>query len=117
MNSQFAVVLAFFFWVYFFRNDAYYFVRNMFMVSMGLALVGYTFYATAPPRLYPQYGFIDTINDFSSVNHDSGLAKALHQPLRGGAEHALRLLRDGRPQRLPPGQVPPGESLLGLSGH
>src|SRR5690349_1056365 len=29
MNSQFAVVVAFFFWLYFFRNDAYYFVRNM----------------------------------------------------------------------------------------
>jgi membrane-associated phospholipid phosphatase len=80
MNSQFAVVVAFFFWLYFFHNDAYYFVRNMFMVSMGLALVGYALYATAPPRLFPQYGFIDTINDFSSVNHDSGLAKAFINP-------------------------------------
>jgi hypothetical protein len=35
MNSQFAVVLGFFFFVYFFRNDAYYFIRNMFIVSMG----------------------------------------------------------------------------------
>jgi membrane-associated phospholipid phosphatase len=80
MNSQFAIVVAFFFWLYFFHNDAYYFVRNMFMVSMGLALVGYAFYATAPPRLFPQYGFVDTINDFSSVNHDSGLAKAFINP-------------------------------------
>jgi membrane-associated phospholipid phosphatase len=80
MNSQFAVVIAFFFWLYFFHNSAYYFVRNMFMVSMGLALVGYAFYATAPPRLFPQYGFVDTINDFSSVNHDSGLAKSFINP-------------------------------------
>ncbi len=80
MNSQFAVVLAFFFWVYFFRNDAYYFIRNMFTVSMGLALIGYTLYPTAPPRLFPQYGFVDTINDFSSVNHDSALVKVFINP-------------------------------------
>jgi len=80
MNSQFAVVVAFFFWLYFFRNDAFYFVRNMFMVSMGLALIGYAFYPTAPPRFFAEHGFIDTINDFSSVNHDSGLAKAFINP-------------------------------------
>jgi membrane-associated phospholipid phosphatase len=80
MNSQFAVVVAFFFWLYFFRNDAYYFVRNMFMVAMGLALLGYAFYPTAPPRFFSELGFVDTINDFSSVNHDSGLAKAFINP-------------------------------------
>lgn len=80
MNSQFAVVVAFFFWLYFFRNDAFYFVRNMFMVAMGLALVGYVLYPTAPPRFFGEYGFVDTINDFSSVNHDSGLAKAFINP-------------------------------------
>jgi membrane-associated phospholipid phosphatase len=80
MNSQFAVVLSFFLWVYFFRNEAFYFVRNMFMVSMGLALVGYALYPTAPPRLYPEYGFVDTINDFSNVNHDSALAKLFINP-------------------------------------
>lgn len=80
MNSQFAVVVAFFFWLYFFRNDAFYFVRNMFMVAMGLALVGYVLYPTAPPRFFSEYGFVDTINDFSSVNHDSGLAKAFINP-------------------------------------
>jgi membrane-associated phospholipid phosphatase len=80
MNSQFAVVLGFFFWVYFFRNESYYFVRNMFTVSMGLALVGYTLFPTAPPRLFPQYGFVDTINDFSNINHDSALVKIFINP-------------------------------------
>lgn len=80
MNSQFAVVLTFFFWLYFFRNESFYFVRNMFMVAMGLALVGYTLYPTAPPRLFPHYGFVDTINDYSSVNHDSALTKIFINP-------------------------------------
>ncbi len=80
MNSQFAVVLSFFVWLYFFRNESFYFVRNMFAVSMGLALIGYTLYPTAPPRLYPGYGFVDTINDYSSVNHDSALARLFINP-------------------------------------
>lgn len=80
MNSQFAVIVGFFFWIYFFHNDAYYFVRNMFVVAMGLALVGYATYATAPPRFFPEYGFVDTLNEFSAVNHDSGLTKAFINP-------------------------------------
>ena len=80
MNSQFAVVVGFFLWVYFFHNEAYYFVRNMFVVAMGLALVGYAAYATAPPRLFPEYGFVDTLNEFSAVNHDSGMTKAFINP-------------------------------------
>ena len=52
----------------------------MFIVAMGLALVGYTLYPTAPPRMFPEYGFVDTINDFSSVNHDSALAKIFINP-------------------------------------
>ncbi len=80
MNSQFAVVLGFFFWIYIFRNESFYFIRNMFIVSMGLAVVGYTLYPTAPPRMFEQYGFVDTINDFSSVNHDSAFVKVFINP-------------------------------------
>ncbi len=80
LNAQFSIALGFLVWLYLFRNESYYFVRNMFVVSMGLALVGYTLYPTAPPRMFPDYGFVDTINDFSNVNHDSGLAKILINP-------------------------------------
>jgi membrane-associated phospholipid phosphatase len=52
----------------------------MFVVSMGLALIGYTLFPTAPPRMYPQQGFVDTITDFSGVNHDSSLAKVFINP-------------------------------------
>ena len=80
LNAQFSIALGFLVWLYLFRNESYYFVRNMFVVSMGLALVGYTLYPTAPPRMFPELGFVDTINDFSNVNHDSGLAKILINP-------------------------------------
>ena len=80
LNAQFSIALGFLVWLYLFRNESYYFVRNMFVVSMGLALVGYTLYPTAPPRMFPELGFVDTINDFSNVNHDSALAKVFINP-------------------------------------
>ncbi|HWN72830.1 MAG TPA: phosphatase PAP2 family protein, partial [Solirubrobacterales bacterium] len=80
LNAQFSIALGFLVWLYLFRNESYYFVRNMFVVSMGFALVGYTLYPTAPPRMFPQDGFVDTITDFSGVNHDSSLAKVFINP-------------------------------------
>jgi membrane-associated phospholipid phosphatase len=80
LNAQFSIALGFLIWLYLFRNESYYFVRNMFVVSMGLALVGYTAFPTAPPRMFPQHGFVDTIVDFSNVNHDSTLAKIFINP-------------------------------------
>jgi len=80
LNAQFSIALGFLVWLYLFRNDSYYFVRNMFVVSMGLALIGYTMFPTAPPRMFPEHGFVDTITDFSNVNHDSTLAKVFINP-------------------------------------
>lgn len=80
MNSHFVLTTAFLVWLYIWRNDNFYFVRNMFIVAMGLALIGYTLLPTAPPRLFPEYGFVDTINDFSQVNHDSALVKLFINP-------------------------------------
>ncbi|HEX5594120.1 MAG TPA: phosphatase PAP2 family protein [Solirubrobacterales bacterium] len=80
LNAQFSIALGFLVWLYLFRNQSYYFVRNMFVVSMCLALIGYVGYPTAPPRMFPQDGFVDTITDFSGVNHDSTLAKVFINP-------------------------------------
>ncbi|HET6998608.1 MAG TPA: phosphatase PAP2 family protein [Solirubrobacterales bacterium] len=80
LNAQFSVALGFLLWLYLFRNESYYFVRNMFVTAMGIALVGYTLYPTAPPRMYPEYGFFDTLNAYSDVGHDSSLAKIFINP-------------------------------------
>ena len=44
VNSHFVVTTTFLIWLYLARNHAFYFVRNMFMVSMVLALIGYLAY-------------------------------------------------------------------------
>jgi hypothetical protein len=78
MNSHFVVTTVFLVWLYLFRNSSFYFVRNMFMVAMALAVVGYALLPTAPPRLFPE--FTDTITDFAQVNHDSALVKLFINP-------------------------------------
>ena len=56
-------------------------------------------YPTAPPRLFPGEGFTDTIATFTGVAQDSKTASLLRQPVRGGPEHAHRLLADDRRAR------------------
>ncbi|HSI80424.1 MAG TPA: phosphatase PAP2 family protein [Solirubrobacterales bacterium] len=77
MNTHFVVTTAFLVWLYLFRNDHFYFVRNMFMVAMGLALIGYALYPTAPPRLMPELGFTDTIHTLTGVAQDAGTVSLL----------------------------------------
>ncbi|HEY5977935.1 MAG TPA: phosphatase PAP2 family protein [Solirubrobacterales bacterium] len=80
LNAQFSIAIGFLFWLYLFRNESYYFVRNMFVVAMGIALVGYTAYPTAPPRMFEHLGFVDTLNAYSDVGHDSSIAKIFINP-------------------------------------
>jgi hypothetical protein len=77
LNSHFVVTLTFLTWLYFCRNDHFYFVRNMFMVGMALALAGYALFPTAPPRLVPEAGFTDTIATFTGVAQDDKTASLL----------------------------------------
>ena len=61
VNSHFVITTTFLIWLYIARNHAFYYVRNMFMVAMGLALLCYLAYPTAPPRFLPEWGFEDTV--------------------------------------------------------
>lgn len=61
LNVQGPVTLGGMLWIYLRHNHHYNFVRNMFFVSFLLACLGYVLMPTAPPRLMPEYGFIDTV--------------------------------------------------------
>jgi membrane-associated phospholipid phosphatase len=69
LNAHYFVTIAALVFIYFRRNDSFYFVRNMFMIAMAIALVGYALYPTAPPRLMPEWGFTDSISQFLGVPH------------------------------------------------
>ena len=77
VNTHFVISTTFLAWLYLFRNEHFYFVRNMFMVAMGIALIGYALYPTAPPRMLPGEGFVDTISSYTSVQQDSNAVSLL----------------------------------------
>jgi hypothetical protein len=79
LNTHFVVTTCTLGFIYLFRNEHFYFVRNMFMVAMGLALAGYVLYPTAPPRMLPELGFADSVADFTGVSSDASV-NALFNP-------------------------------------
>ncbi len=77
LNAHYVVTLGALVFIYLRRNDSFYFIRNMFMIAMAIALVGYAVYPTAPPRLMPEWGFTDSISQFLGTFHvDDGPGKA-----------------------------------------
>ncbi len=72
VNAQFSVTIGALLYLYLRHNKNFYFVRNMFMIAMAIALIGYTAFPTAPPRFFPEWGFIDSVADVTGVKVDSG---------------------------------------------
>ena len=82
VNAQTSVTFGALLYLYLRHNRSFYFVRNMFMIAMAIALVAYTVFPTAPPRFLPEWGFIDSVSDFTGVrvNHASASMSALFNP-------------------------------------
>jgi membrane-associated phospholipid phosphatase len=76
LNAHYFVTLGALVFIYLRRNDSFYFVRNMFLIAMAIALVGYTLYPTAPPRLMPEWGFTDSIRQFTGITVEHGAGGA-----------------------------------------
>src|SRR6202161_3267819 len=77
LNAHYVVTLGALTFIYLRRNDSFYYVRNTFMIAMVIALVGYALYPTAPPRLMPEWGFTDAIQQFTGVTAEKGPSSAL----------------------------------------
>ena len=80
LNAQFTVTMACLVYIYLRHNSSFYFVRNMFAVAMLAALVGYAAFPTAPPRLLPEWGFVDSVSELTGVGHDSVVVGELFNP-------------------------------------
>ena len=79
-NAQFTVNAVFLAFIYVYRNEIFYFVRNMFFVAMGIALIVHLAVPVAPPRMLPQYGFVDTVQRIAHINQDSGAISLFVNP-------------------------------------
>ena len=73
-NSEFTVIGLTLLWVYLRRNDHFVRFRNTILLANTIGLVGYAFVPTAPPWMFPSFGFVD------GVNHSHGLIGAFANP-------------------------------------
>ena len=78
--SQFTVLGATLLWVYLRRNEHFLRFRNTVLLANAIGLVGYVLWPTAPPRMFPDVGFIDTLASFSAINHGSGVIEFASNP-------------------------------------
>jgi membrane-associated phospholipid phosphatase len=78
--SQFTVLGLALLWVYLRRNDVFARFRNLVMLANVFGLAGYVLLPTAPPRMFPDFGFVDTLASFASLNHGSGLIQLASNP-------------------------------------
>jgi len=79
-NSEFTVVGFALLWIYLRRHHAFPRFRNTILLANAIGLVGYVLLPTAPPRLFPGYGFADTLSAFGALNHGSGLVQLAGNP-------------------------------------
>jgi hypothetical protein len=79
-NSEFTVVGLALLWVYLRRNDAFVRFRNWILAANAIGLIGYVLLPTAPPRMFPDFGFDDTVGAIGGLNHGSGLIELASNP-------------------------------------
>ena len=72
-NSEFTVIGLSLLWIYLRRHEWFKRFRNTILLANMIGLVGYVLMPTAPPWMFPGYGFVD------GVNHQTGFG-ALANP-------------------------------------
>jgi membrane-associated phospholipid phosphatase len=78
--SQFAVLGLALLWVYLRHTDSFFRFRNTVLTANLIGLLGYVLLPTAPPRMFPDVGFVDTLAVFSDLNHSSAAIEFASNP-------------------------------------
>jgi membrane-associated phospholipid phosphatase len=79
-NSEFTVVGLALLWVYLRRNTSFLRFRNWILLANTIGMIGYVVVPTAPPRMFPTFGFLDVMANIGGVNHGSGLVQLAANP-------------------------------------
>lgn len=79
-NSEFTVVGLALLWVYFRHHDRFRAFRNWILLANVIGLLGYALLPTAPPRLFPDLGFKDSMAGFGALNHGSAFIQLAANP-------------------------------------
>lgn len=78
--AEFGVVTAVLVWTYFRRTERYTMLRNALIATNLLGYLGYVLVPTAPPRLIPGHGFVDTLATSSALNHGTTFVSLAANP-------------------------------------
>ena len=68
---HFPVIVAVAVWLFWRRRPLYAFTRNAFLASAVIGLVMYYLLPVAPPRLFPELGFVDTMARYSQTSYQA----------------------------------------------
>lgn len=75
-----AVLILFLLWVLLRHRDRFGEIFVTFLLTIGGALLVYYLFPVAPPRLFPELGFVDTVQRFAGVNMDASAQSLLANP-------------------------------------
>ncbi len=79
-NSEFTVMGLAILWVYLRRHEHFIRFRNTVLFANLVGLIGFVVLPTAPPRYFTSYGFQDTLDRMTGLNHGSGLVSLAANP-------------------------------------
>jgi hypothetical protein len=68
---DFPLIAALGLWMYFRRRPCYTFTRDAILFSGALALIAYSLYPVAPPRLLPEAGLVDTLQIYNNASYQA----------------------------------------------
>jgi hypothetical protein len=78
--SQFVVLGVALLWVYFRHTESFARFRNWIMLANVVGLIGYVLVPTAPPRMFPSFGFLDIEALFTNLTTSSKGISAIANP-------------------------------------
>ena len=80
VSVHFPIMIAFLLLGYLWRSRAeYQWARTLIVVQTGFALVLHLAFPLAPPRMFPQWGFIDTMSVYGPSAYDGAAASVANQ--------------------------------------
>jgi hypothetical protein len=80
VGLHFPVIIAFMLWSFFGRTREHYtWVRNLLIVQTSLALLIHILFPLAPPRMFPEWGFVDTMAAYGPNAYDGVSAAVANQ--------------------------------------
>ena len=78
MDFPFIIVVGI--WMYFWHRRQYTLTRDAMLLSGAIAIIIYNLFPVAPPRFLPEFGFVDTMAEYSRLSYQAESAQPFVNP-------------------------------------